>query len=74
MTQGFRRRQGSSFRECTLPRGRASVISRRRRWIPNAHYTDPAMAAAELRTTFSAPLLVAPSSTRGAIGPDKIQE
>ena len=25
--------------------------------IPNARYTDPAILAAELRTTFSAPLL-----------------
>jgi phenylpropionate dioxygenase-like ring-hydroxylating dioxygenase large terminal subunit len=30
--------------------------------IPNAHYTDPAIAEAELRTTFTAPLLVLPSS------------
>jgi choline monooxygenase len=30
--------------------------------IPNAHYTDTAIAEAELRTTFSAPLLVLPSS------------
>ncbi len=29
--------------------------------IPNRFYTDPAIAAAELRTTFAAPLLVAPS-------------
>jgi phenylpropionate dioxygenase-like ring-hydroxylating dioxygenase large terminal subunit len=35
--------------------------------IPNAHYTDPAIAAAELRTTFSAPLLVLPSSA--IVGP-----
>ena len=31
--------------------------------IPNAHYTDPAILEAELRTTFAAPLLVAPSSS-----------
>lgn len=31
--------------------------------IPNAHYTDPAILAAEMRTTFAAPLLVAPSSS-----------
>jgi choline monooxygenase len=31
--------------------------------IPNAHYTDPAILAAEMRTTFSAPLLVSPSSS-----------
>ena len=30
--------------------------------IPNADYTDPAIAEAELRTTFTAPLLVLPSS------------
>ncbi|MCK9923927.1 aromatic ring-hydroxylating dioxygenase subunit alpha [Frankia sp. AgPm24] len=29
--------------------------------IPNANYTDPRIAAAELRTAFSAPLLVTPS-------------
>ena len=29
--------------------------------IPNAHYTDPAIAAAELRTSFGAPLLVTPA-------------
>ena len=31
--------------------------------IPNAHYTDPAILEAELRTTFSAPLLVVPSAS-----------
>ncbi len=31
--------------------------------IPNAHYTDPAILDAEMRTTFAAPLLVAPSSS-----------
>jgi nitrite reductase/ring-hydroxylating ferredoxin subunit len=30
--------------------------------IPNAHYLDPSILQAELRTTFSAPLLVSPSS------------
>src|SRR5262245_33308439 len=30
--------------------------------IPNAHYTDPAIAARELATSFEAPLLVGPSS------------
>jgi choline monooxygenase len=31
--------------------------------IPNRHYTDPAILEAELRTSFSAPLLVTPSSS-----------
>ena len=31
--------------------------------IPNAQYTDPSVAGAELRTTFAAPLLLTPSST-----------
>jgi choline monooxygenase len=31
--------------------------------IPNAHYTDPSILEAELRTSFAAPLLVMPSSS-----------
>jgi choline monooxygenase len=36
--------------------------------IPNAKYTDPAIAAAELRTSFTAPLLVAPSRSIESAG------
>jgi nitrite reductase/ring-hydroxylating ferredoxin subunit len=36
--------------------------------IPNAHYVDPAIAAAELRTTFAAPLLVAPNALLASPG------
>jgi nitrite reductase/ring-hydroxylating ferredoxin subunit len=53
--------------EDLAPRVHAAVLAGRGDWapttmtVPNAHYTDPAIAARELATSFAAPLLVGPS-------------